>query len=223
MCGPTGVGFLYGKTEILDEMPPFLGSGFKFDVTGSCMLVWQSILLWDTLQYRNQLSILFLFIYNWYARWWLNGCKILVPNRLLSHRMQLLCRRRRDDCWCFPWSFNVRQATHTVSGEDFNALSSSRFFVSSPNIMSSQIHCSVQLRISYPLTWVTYVLGIVNCRRFWLRRCCILDVHVLLLERICYRSRNWVTWCDHLITWYSESYVFADLKLVHLRLGRLSD
>ena len=25
MCGPTGVGFLYGKSEILSAMPPFLG------------------------------------------------------------------------------------------------------------------------------------------------------------------------------------------------------
>ncbi|CAN8075155.1 unnamed protein product [Agarophyton chilense] len=27
MCGPTGVGFLYGKKSILDAMPPFLGGG----------------------------------------------------------------------------------------------------------------------------------------------------------------------------------------------------
>ncbi|GAB2211270.1 hypothetical protein Droror1_Dr00016563 [Drosera rotundifolia] len=27
MCGPTGVGFLYGKSELLDSMPPFLGGG----------------------------------------------------------------------------------------------------------------------------------------------------------------------------------------------------
>lgn len=27
MCGPTGVGVLYGKLELLDEMPPFLGGG----------------------------------------------------------------------------------------------------------------------------------------------------------------------------------------------------
>lgn len=25
MCGPTGVGFLYGKSELLSAMPPFLG------------------------------------------------------------------------------------------------------------------------------------------------------------------------------------------------------
>lgn len=25
MCGPTGVGFLYGKSDILSTMPPFLG------------------------------------------------------------------------------------------------------------------------------------------------------------------------------------------------------
>ncbi|MEL6229180.1 MAG: SufS family cysteine desulfurase [Cyanobacteria bacterium J06627_3] len=27
MCGPTGAGFLYGKLDILDAMPPFLGGG----------------------------------------------------------------------------------------------------------------------------------------------------------------------------------------------------
>ena len=27
MCGPTGIGFLYGKLELLKEMPPFLGGG----------------------------------------------------------------------------------------------------------------------------------------------------------------------------------------------------
>ncbi|XP_058188847.1 cysteine desulfurase 1, chloroplastic [Rhododendron vialii] len=27
MCGPTGVGFLYGKSELLSTMPPFLGGG----------------------------------------------------------------------------------------------------------------------------------------------------------------------------------------------------
>jgi cysteine desulfurase/selenocysteine lyase len=27
MCGPTGIGFLYGKEEILEAMPPFLGGG----------------------------------------------------------------------------------------------------------------------------------------------------------------------------------------------------
>ena len=27
MCGPTGIGFLYGKEDILNEMPPFLGGG----------------------------------------------------------------------------------------------------------------------------------------------------------------------------------------------------
>ncbi len=27
MCGPTGVGVLYGKLDLLDEMPPFLGGG----------------------------------------------------------------------------------------------------------------------------------------------------------------------------------------------------
>ena len=27
MCGPTGIGVLYGKRELLDAMPPFLGGG----------------------------------------------------------------------------------------------------------------------------------------------------------------------------------------------------
>jgi cysteine desulfurase/selenocysteine lyase len=27
MCGPTGIGFLYGKEDLLNEMPPFLGGG----------------------------------------------------------------------------------------------------------------------------------------------------------------------------------------------------
>ena len=27
MCGPTGIGVLYGKTELLEKMPPFLGGG----------------------------------------------------------------------------------------------------------------------------------------------------------------------------------------------------
>ncbi|KAL3520992.1 hypothetical protein ACH5RR_019141 [Cinchona calisaya] len=27
MCGPTGIGFLYGKSELLNAMPPFLGGG----------------------------------------------------------------------------------------------------------------------------------------------------------------------------------------------------
>lgn len=26
MCGPTGIGFLYGKGELLSAMPPFLGN-----------------------------------------------------------------------------------------------------------------------------------------------------------------------------------------------------
>lgn len=25
MCGPTGVGFLYGKSDLLQDLPPFLG------------------------------------------------------------------------------------------------------------------------------------------------------------------------------------------------------
>jgi len=31
MCGPTGIGFLYGKEAVLDAMPPFLGGGEMID------------------------------------------------------------------------------------------------------------------------------------------------------------------------------------------------
>jgi cysteine desulfurase/selenocysteine lyase len=31
MCGPTGIGFLYGRKELLEEMPPFLGGGEMID------------------------------------------------------------------------------------------------------------------------------------------------------------------------------------------------
>ncbi len=31
MCAPTGIGFLYGKKEILESMPPFLGGGEMID------------------------------------------------------------------------------------------------------------------------------------------------------------------------------------------------
>ena len=27
MCAPTGIGFLYGKLETLEAMPPFMGGG----------------------------------------------------------------------------------------------------------------------------------------------------------------------------------------------------
>ena len=27
MCGPTGIGVLYGKRELLEAMPPFMGGG----------------------------------------------------------------------------------------------------------------------------------------------------------------------------------------------------
>ena len=27
MCGPTGIGVLYGKLELLEAMPPFMGGG----------------------------------------------------------------------------------------------------------------------------------------------------------------------------------------------------
>ena len=27
MCGPTGIGVLWGRSELLEELPPFLGGG----------------------------------------------------------------------------------------------------------------------------------------------------------------------------------------------------
>ena len=27
MCAPTGIGFLWGKLQVLEEMPPFMGGG----------------------------------------------------------------------------------------------------------------------------------------------------------------------------------------------------
>ena len=30
MCGPTGIGFLYGKSHLLSTMPPFLGKLLLF-------------------------------------------------------------------------------------------------------------------------------------------------------------------------------------------------
>lgn len=32
MCGPTGIGFLYGKNHLLSTMPPFLGNSLSFEV-----------------------------------------------------------------------------------------------------------------------------------------------------------------------------------------------
>lgn len=41
MCGPTGIGVLYGKYELLDKMDPFMvggGSNARFDMCGNIML-----------------------------------------------------------------------------------------------------------------------------------------------------------------------------------------
>jgi cysteine desulfurase/selenocysteine lyase len=35
MCGPTGIGFLWGRRPILDAMPPFLGGGSMIKVVGT--------------------------------------------------------------------------------------------------------------------------------------------------------------------------------------------
>lgn len=49
MLGPTGIGVLYGKEELLESMPPFLGggdmiSGVKCEVgSGSCSIEWNKL------------------------------------------------------------------------------------------------------------------------------------------------------------------------------------
>lgn len=38
MCGPTGIGFLYGKSDLLSAMPPFLGRFFeKISYESNCI------------------------------------------------------------------------------------------------------------------------------------------------------------------------------------------
>lgn len=49
MLGPTGIGVLYGKEEILEEMPPFLGGGDMIRSvmcevgSGSCVIEWNKL------------------------------------------------------------------------------------------------------------------------------------------------------------------------------------
>ena len=48
MLGPTGIGVLYGKTEILQKMQPFQGGGemikeVAFNRTGSCSISWNDL------------------------------------------------------------------------------------------------------------------------------------------------------------------------------------
>ena len=50
MCGPTGIGFLWGRAELLRSSPPFLGGGEMIDeVTlegGVAKLVISIIFMW---------------------------------------------------------------------------------------------------------------------------------------------------------------------------------
>lgn len=46
MCGPTGAGVLYGKEELLDEMPPFLGGGEMIRE------VWADRATWNEIPYK---------------------------------------------------------------------------------------------------------------------------------------------------------------------------
>ena len=46
MCGPTGVGILYGKEKLLEEMPPFLGGGEMIEA------VWLDHATWNELPYK---------------------------------------------------------------------------------------------------------------------------------------------------------------------------
>lgn len=38
MCGPTGIGFLFGKSELLSAMPPFLGKPVPFKASNLVLL-----------------------------------------------------------------------------------------------------------------------------------------------------------------------------------------
>lgn len=41
MCGPTGIGFLYGKHELLNAMPPFLGKHVCLLSLTTCLEIFQ--------------------------------------------------------------------------------------------------------------------------------------------------------------------------------------
>ena len=43
MCGPTGVGVLYGKFDLLDAMPPFLGGGEMISVVELTDATWAEV------------------------------------------------------------------------------------------------------------------------------------------------------------------------------------
>jgi len=43
MCGPTGVGVLYGRPELLEEMPPFLGGGGMIRRVGKIEATWDDL------------------------------------------------------------------------------------------------------------------------------------------------------------------------------------
>ncbi|HUX22884.1 MAG TPA: aminotransferase class V-fold PLP-dependent enzyme, partial [Spirochaetia bacterium] len=46
MCGPTGIGILYGKESLLEKMPPFLGGGEMIEA------VWLDHATWNELPYK---------------------------------------------------------------------------------------------------------------------------------------------------------------------------
>jgi cysteine desulfurase/selenocysteine lyase len=46
MCGPTGVGILYGREDLLEEMPPFMGGGEMIRE------VWQDHATWNEIPYK---------------------------------------------------------------------------------------------------------------------------------------------------------------------------
>jgi cysteine desulfurase/selenocysteine lyase len=43
MCGPTGIGVLYGRPELLDEMPPFLTGGGMITQVGRTEATWADL------------------------------------------------------------------------------------------------------------------------------------------------------------------------------------
>lgn len=44
MCGPTGIGFLYAKSDLLATMPPFLGELLFPEARIRAFLYWKSYL-----------------------------------------------------------------------------------------------------------------------------------------------------------------------------------
>ena len=47
MCGPTGIGFLWGRSEVLEAMPPWMGGGEMIQVRGGGRRDVWALLVWE--------------------------------------------------------------------------------------------------------------------------------------------------------------------------------